>query len=318
MNFLNLRYFVAVAEELNVTNAALSLGISQQALSGHIAKLEAYFGQRLFDRTPPLRLTEAGTRLYENARRMLDLKKITERELQEIKDFRGGELTIGVTSARAAFVLPTLLSEFHHLFPQVRLHLLEGNSPDIMEALYKGKVDLTIGFEMDDPQNVQTYFLQDEYSVIVVPLRILQEYFADGSRTFCRKPLKLGFFSHCPFVTIKPTTWAGSIFENCCREEGFTPNVIIETGHIMTMISLCIAGVGVIVCPHIFLQGSESFLSQSRRKKVRIFPLDYEPAHRQITVNCLRNRLQTRVIRQFIAMAKNVYKDNASARRLAG
>ncbi len=309
MNFLNLRYFTAVAEALNFTSAAAALGISQQALSGHIAKLEEYFGQRLFDRTPPVRLTEAGERLYGNARRMLELKKSTECELQEIKDFRGGELTVGVTSARAAFVLPTLLSEFHRQFPQVRLHLLEGNSPDIMEALYKGKVDLTIGFEMDDPQNVQTYFLQDEYSVIAVPENILEEYFPKDAKMSGRKRLKLSTFAHCPFVTIKPTTWAGSIFENCCREEGFTPNVVIETGHIMSMISLCSAGLGVIVCPRIFLRGPESVLSRGRRKKVRIFQLDYEPAHRQISVNCLRNWRPPRIMRHFIAMAKEIYKE---------
>ena len=52
MNLLNLRYFLVAAEELNFTRAARRLYISQQSLSGHILKLENYFGVELFDRSP--------------------------------------------------------------------------------------------------------------------------------------------------------------------------------------------------------------------------------------------------------------------------
>lgn len=55
MNFLNLRYFIVTAEEMNFTKAAKRLFISQQSLSNHIAKLEDHFGVRLFDRNTPLR-----------------------------------------------------------------------------------------------------------------------------------------------------------------------------------------------------------------------------------------------------------------------
>ena len=60
MNFLNLKYFIVTAEEMNFTKAAKRLFISQQSLSNHIAKLEDYFGVQLFDRNTPLTLTDAG------------------------------------------------------------------------------------------------------------------------------------------------------------------------------------------------------------------------------------------------------------------
>lgn len=308
MNFLNLRYFSTVAETQNFTSAAAALGISQQALSGHIAKLEKYFGLALFDRTPPLRLTEAGHRLHESACRMLDLKKTTERELQDIKDFRGGELTIGATNARAAFILPELLTEFHAMYPQTRLHLVEGNSPEIREALYKGKIDLSIGFEMDDPEHVRSYFLQNEDSLIVVPEKIFAEHFRDRPAPSGKKPVTLDMFTGCPFITMKPTTWAGSIFESCCRENNIAPRVVLEVGNIMTLITLCVAGMGIIICPRIFLVHNKPLFKLSLRRAVRLFRLDYEPAHRQITVNILRNRRQTRAMRNFIAMAREFYR----------
>lgn len=102
MNFLNLKYFIVAAEEMNFTKAAKRLYISQQSLSNHIAKLEDYFGVQLFDRNTPLTLTVAGQRLLKNAQTIMDVKKQTELELQDIRDFRSTELTIGIPSARGA------------------------------------------------------------------------------------------------------------------------------------------------------------------------------------------------------------------------
>ena len=82
MNLLNLRYFLVAAEELNFTRAARRLYISQQSLSGHILKLENYFGVELFDRSPPMTLTSAGTCLMRYAKRMLDSVDELEKEVQ--------------------------------------------------------------------------------------------------------------------------------------------------------------------------------------------------------------------------------------------
>ena len=62
MNFRNLQYFLAAAEEKNFTHAARRLYISQQSLSGHVAKLEEELGVPLFERGPELKLTYAGER----------------------------------------------------------------------------------------------------------------------------------------------------------------------------------------------------------------------------------------------------------------
>ena len=96
MNFLNLKYFIVTAEEMNFTKAAKRLFISQQSLSNHIAKLEDYFGVQLFDRNTPLTLTDAGESLLKSARKILNVKQEAELELQDIRDFRSAVLTIGV------------------------------------------------------------------------------------------------------------------------------------------------------------------------------------------------------------------------------
>ncbi len=106
INFLNLEYFLAVAEELNITRAAKQLYISQQSLSSHISNLEKEFDVQLFNRTMPLTLTYAGRALKVRAKQMLDLKDETYRELADIKDFTTGQLSIGISHTRGRFLLP--------------------------------------------------------------------------------------------------------------------------------------------------------------------------------------------------------------------
>ena len=73
MNFLHLKYFLLVAEELNITRAAERLFISQQSLSNHISNMEKELDVKLFTRSPKLSLTYAGDLLVETATQILDL-----------------------------------------------------------------------------------------------------------------------------------------------------------------------------------------------------------------------------------------------------
>ena len=70
-------------------------------------------------------LTDAGRALQKHAREILSSVDDYAREVQDIKNFRQGELTVGIPVTRGTIMLPPLLSAFHQLFPQIRLHLVE-------------------------------------------------------------------------------------------------------------------------------------------------------------------------------------------------
>lgn len=72
VNFLHLKYFLMVAEELNITRAAERLYISQQSLSNHISNMERELNVKLFTRSPKLALTYAGDLLVDTATQILD------------------------------------------------------------------------------------------------------------------------------------------------------------------------------------------------------------------------------------------------------
>lgn len=310
MNFLNLQYFLVTAEEMNFTKAAKRLYISQQSLSNHIAKLEDYFGVQLFDRNPPLTLTDAGQSLLRNAEKILNDKKEAELELQDIRDFRSAVLTIGVHNTRGAVILPPLLMRFKKEFPQVDIQLVEGTSNEITEALCKGTVDFTIGFETDAKGRISSEVLQEEYTLIVVPDVIMEEYFTEEERKeiFMREILPIEIFARCPFIKMKHSNWLGEIFENSCKEGGFTPNVVLETVNIVTMVSMCTAGYGVIICPSVFVAENSPFLSCGGKSRIHEFILDFHNAHKKIAVNYLKNKYMTKAAREFIRITKEMWK----------
>lgn len=314
MNFLNLRYFIVAAEEMNFTKAAKKLYISQQSLSNHIAKLEEYFGVQLFDRGTPLTLTPAGQSLLKNAQMIIRAKNQAELELQDIKDFKSADLTIGVPNTRGALILPPLLTGFHQAFPQVRLHLFEGTSKAITDALYNGKIDFTLGFALDDPDNVCTEILQEEHTLIVVPKNILRTYFTENecASLLRRKALPIETFARCPFVRMKQSNWIGAVFENCFQEAGLEPVVVLETSNVMTMLSLCMEGLGVIICPKAFLRNESPVLSHEKAQQVTSFILDYPPAHKMIAVNYLKRKYQTQAAKEFIKITKSYFRANLS------
>lgn len=310
MNFLNLRYFIIAAEEMSFTKAAKRLYISQQSLSSHIAKLEDYFGVPLFDRHPPLTLTDAGQSLLKNARRILDSKKQAELELQDIRDFRSAELTIGVTSARGAVMMPPLLAEFKRRFPQIRVHLIEGTSSEITEALYKGAADLTLGFEVDDAENIESVRLHEEYTIVAVPRQLMMQHLSgrEQAELYGRKTIRLSAVQRCPFVRMKTYNWLGSIFEGCCREEKIEPVIAMETSNIMTMIMLCAKGIGAILCPHAFLEEGSPYYNEEIRRNTVQFELDYGPSRKNISANYMKKKYHSRAAQEFIAIAQEMMK----------
>lgn len=89
MSTVAFRYFIAVADELNMTKAAAKLFISQQSLSAYIQRMEKQYGVTLFERKPSLQLTEAGRAMYFYAKEIvLSEDKLTSRFADITKNYQ--------------------------------------------------------------------------------------------------------------------------------------------------------------------------------------------------------------------------------------
>ena len=146
MDLRILRYFLAVAEEGNITRASERLHVSQPALSTQLAALEDEFGQKLFERgARGIELTEKGVALK---RRADDLVDLAERIEAEIKSKDSGELvgtlSIGAGETPAFRFVARAADELRRANPRLNFSVSSGNGEDILAHLREGTLDLGV------------------------------------------------------------------------------------------------------------------------------------------------------------------------------
>ncbi|MFB7877489.1 LysR family transcriptional regulator [Nocardia sp. NPDC056064] len=158
----DLRYFVAVAEELHFTNAAQRLHIAQPTLSRQIRQLERQLDVVLFDRNQrSVALTVAGKELLEGARKILELWEVTNVSLQEA----GEVLRVGIQSALGRGLLNDLESASGH---RLALHAASWNDPS--SGLAGRQADLAlVWLPLPDPNRYRWQVLRTEPRWVLLP-----------------------------------------------------------------------------------------------------------------------------------------------------
>lgn len=140
----DMRYVYEIYRQKSFSKAAQALFITQPALSIAIGKLEASLGMPLFDRsTRPISLTAAGRVYLRAIEQTRALEQDLRHQLDDIRELKSGEITIGSSHFINAYILPDLLTQFNRQFPKIRLNLLEGSSHAMAHMLEQGELDLT-------------------------------------------------------------------------------------------------------------------------------------------------------------------------------
>ncbi len=257
MNFQHLKYFLTVAEELNITRAAERLYISQQSLSNHIANLERELDVKLFTRSPKLSLTYAGGLLVDTATEILDLHRQYLSKVGDINKQYVGALRVGISHTCGLALLPDVLPKFRLEFPQVEFSLSEGNSNQLEDELAHGRTDLIICFQPIIMEGVTTVPLTEQRLMMVVPRTFTGHLFGEQVEEV-RKQFAQGAdiraFEAMPFVLIKRGNRTRSIVDQYFRRYYFKPQLILETENTVTTLAMALAGVGVTICPELFLR----------------------------------------------------------------
>ena len=143
MELRHLRYFIGVAEEENVSRAALKLHVSQPALSRQIRDLEEELGFQLLERSAKsVRLTEAGRTFLAEARAVVQRADDAVKAARAIATGASGELNVGYAPSLTARILPQTLRAFQTELPRVRARLHDLSTEEMLTGLRDDKLQI--------------------------------------------------------------------------------------------------------------------------------------------------------------------------------
>lgn len=311
MNFLHLKYFLMVAEELNITRAAERLYISQQSLSNHISNMERELNVKLFTRSPKLSLTYAGGQLVETASQILDLQSQYLNKVGDINRHYLGVLRVGISHTCGLAVLPHVLPKFREEFPMVEFSLFEGNSNQLEDELAHGRLDLIICFQPIILDGVASILLKEQRLLMVVPKSFTDQLFGDKAdamrEQFIQQGADIGAFYQKPFILIKRGNRTRSIVDQFFHRYYFKPKVILETENTVTTLTMAQAGIGITICPELFIRATPA-LAQGD-DTVDIFPLNDAATVSRLVVGYRQDRDLSHFSKRFIAIVRD-YLDN--------
>jgi len=243
MELRHLRYFIAVAEELNFTRAAEKLHIAQPPLSQQIQHLEAELGFQLFRRTKrTVHLTAAGQVFFEEAGKILQQ---VDRAIQLGRQTSRGELgqlTIGFVSSAAHNVVPAILQAFRTRCPAVKLELHELTTNEQLQRLRFGQIDIGFVRPPVEEDGINSEIVFREPLIVALPET---HHLAD------RTHLELRELSTEPFILF-PRSQAPGLYDaivSLCQQAGFSPIAAQEAIQMQTIVSLVAAEMGVAIVP---------------------------------------------------------------------
>lgn len=243
MELRALRYFLAVAEELNFRRAADRLHIAQPPLSRRIARLEEQIGVRLLIRTKrKVELTPAGQALVQDARLILAQAEQAVRRAQRVTRGEIGELRIGSVSTADLSVFPRILPTFQRRFPQIHLFLKSLTVVGQIQALRAMQIDIGFVRLPVDDQFLKIEPILREPLVLAIPR---------GHRLASFNKVPLGELANERYISLPRHVSPGffDLMIAIFRKAGFSPLISQEADDFQTHLSLIAMGFGVSVLP---------------------------------------------------------------------
>lgn len=171
LDFRQLQFFVAVAEEKSISRAAVRLNISQPPLTRIIHAIEKTVGAPLFVRTARgVTLTIAGEALCLEAKRLLELAYGAVERIRSVAKGEAGHLAIGGFGAVMLDAVPRFLGYFRKQYPSIAISLQTLNRSDQIQALRAGRIDAAFTRRGANPPDISSEPFMPETLVAAVPI----------------------------------------------------------------------------------------------------------------------------------------------------
>lgn len=309
-----MNYVYEVYKEKSFTKAAENLHVSQPALSAMIRKTEQKVGTPLFDRsTNPIQLTEPGKQYIKTAEKIMDLENDFSYYVDNLRELRTGNLSIGGSFLFSSFVIPPLIEKFYQKYPLLNLNLFEGHSPLLEQKLYRGELDIVIDNTIPDDAVYEKLPIFQEQLLLAVPhdyscniraarYKMTADEVKKGIYKDAHFPsVPLRFFKDETFLAVRSHNDSRERADIICQNAGFKPHYHLQLNQLLTTYHLVAQGIGV------------AFISDTvvryfaNDDSISYYKIDDENSFRNVYLYYKKNKYLTHCMAEFIHLTESIY-----------
>ena len=285
------KYVYEVYKERSFTKAAQNLYISQPSLSA-----------------TPLQLTEVGKVYIEAAEEITQIEQRVENYINDLAGLKTGNLAVGASTLFAAYVVPSLITQFNQKFPDVHIQLIEGNTAELEEMLGSNALDFVIDNYHYDSILYNKELYCEENILLAVPkhFAVNEEL---GMYQLSYKNIKnknylnqkypavpLGRFADLPFIMLTQGNDTRTRGDRLCRNVGFKPTIVVEFNQQSTAYMASSTQLGATFISDILVSQLPTF------ENLVYYKLDGEEAKRKVFFYYKTHKYKTRVMEEFVRM----------------
>ncbi|MED4584337.1 LysR family transcriptional regulator [Brevibacillus choshinensis] len=243
MDVRQLRYFIAVAEQLNFTEAAKTLYVAQPAVSQQIAYLEKKLGVQLFIRSKhSVELTHAGTVFLKDAREIVQRLDASIETVRQAEEGLVGTINIGLLSVSVRTFLPLVVRSFCKKYPNINIHFAFYNVGQINQKLENDEIDLafTLSHGLGSMPGIACKKLWSQPYCVIMP---------HDHPLAANTLLRLEQLAQEPFVMLdraqSPQGYDHILA--LCAKKGFSPHIVSHASRIDAVMLIVDAGIGITI-----------------------------------------------------------------------
>ena len=288
-----LRAFLTVAQNQSFVAAAITLNMSQPALSRLIQNLEKQLKVKLFHRTTrSVQITSEGRELVAVSERLLNDLRIGTERIQGISEEESGQVVISAVMSVAHASLSDIVRQFHQQFPSVEVHIKEGVHGTVLEEIRSGASDLGITYIDDMPESVRAVKLGRENFYLAFP---------KNHRLAIQKGVTLLDLKDENLISMPWNSRTRLSFESAASAIGIRLRYVATVNQFGTMLQLVKNGIGVAIIPGGVLSQIDSSVIESR-------PIISPKANRELGIISLKERALSKYASTFSTLVKKGLK----------
>ena len=289
---MQFRYYVEVAESLNISAAARKCFISQQAMSDQMSRLERHYGVPLFLRDRRGRisgLTGIGRQLYAMASEAVRLEDGFIRSCNVLSAGIHDQIRLGLTPTFTRLLMSDIINGFHQAFPEVNLSVVTDGFISLAEKLSQNQLDIVLGTDFNKALKGYDSFPVAKSQVYAVLRRDLIDKYYSGRRpavlTPFRTEISVEVFRDAPVLIPSVGNITELVMRKVFEKNGLRPNILMQANTGDLLIHMAKSGMGLTyVLKHVVMESISEFTESAG--EILAFPLSSRDVQLELSLFC--------------------------------